>query len=135
MLNKKQWIKLNSTKISKKCTQYPVFKSNKPDNCQLSPIQITTSKVIMMDMYKYTLMELVRTMERTMLKLELESGLAKIMLCEFQCCKILKSFIYSFYFALRNVSEPARGPATNNVAEIEAATRAVQVAKQCGNFS
>jgi len=31
-----------------------------------------------------------------------------------------------------NVSEPVKGPNTNNVAEIEAATKSIQVAKSCG---
>jgi ribonuclease HI len=33
----------------------------------------------------------------------------------------------------RNVSEPVVGPPTNNVAEIQAATKAIQVAQTCGN--
>ena len=37
-----------------------------------------------------------------------------------------------FTFIIRNVSEPVIGPPTNNVAEIEAATKAIQVAKSCG---
>lgn len=33
---------------------------------------------------------------------------------------------------LKNVGEPVEGPPTNNVGEIEAATKAIQIAKSCG---
>ena len=33
---------------------------------------------------------------------------------------------------VRNVGEPVEGPPTNNVGEIEAATKAIQIAKSCG---
>lgn len=35
---------------------------------------------------------------------------------------------------IRNVSEPVMGPPTNNVAEIEAATKAIRIAKCCGTW-
>lgn len=37
------------------------------------------------------------------------------------------------FFGLRNVGEPVDGPPTNNVAEIQAATKAIKVAKSCGS--
>ena len=61
------------------------------------------------------------------------------MVCRRSCFVSNKEHFHSIYLIIidklnvcRNVSEPVKGPATNNVAEIEAATRAVQVAKRCG---
>lgn len=65
----------------------------------------------------------------------LASGLDWITLCnkEMHCsCNVYFSY-QLICFAYRNVSEPVNGPPTNNVAEIQAATKAIKVAQDCGN--
>lgn len=79
---------------------------------------------------------LVKEMEKQKPELESAFGSESIIQCKFQVFKlIIVHWLTYFYFNYRNISKPVDGPPTNNVAEIEAATQAIQTAHSCGTKS
>ena len=82
-----------------------------------------------------TPMARVKETVKTVQEQVLEFGLLQIILCNHHLAFFLNLIINYLYFLNRNVSEPVVGPPTNNVAEIQAATKAIRVAQECGKAS